>query len=431
MESGDNSNSDSVNKTEAPATPIVPKLSFKSGDKTPSIDSDAHHSQVKNRRRLSPSVVIAVIAIILAASSTAVAIYAVVSSRNIATTVTTSGSGGSYYSGNTTQFESTSVAAIAQKVTPAVVSIVTSSTSSSSAYFGYDNSTTEQSAGTGMIVTADGYVLTNKHVIDGADEIKIITDAGDTYTDVTVAGEDPLNDVAYLKINGASNLPTISLGDSKSIAVGQPVLAIGNALGAYQNSVTQGIVSGTGRSVTAGDSTGSITEYLSDMIQTDAAINPGNSGGPLVNASGDVIGMNTAVSSSAQSMGFAIPITAVRGMLNSIISNNKAERAYIGLTYITITADVKKTYNLTVDHGAYVYNASKTSSSAIVKGGPADRAGIQTGDVITKIGNAEVGTAGSISTLVGEYKVGDTIQVTYIRDGSEHTVAVTLAAYSK
>ena len=332
-----------------------------------------------------------------------------------------------YYTGNSVEFEETSVANIVSKVTPAVVSIISETRSSGYSYF--FSSGTTQSAGTGMIVSKDGYVLTNKHVIDGATKVTVVTDAGDTYDDVDIVGEDPLNDVAYLKINGAKDLPTIALGDSKTVAVGQPVLAIGNALGAYQNSVTQGIISGTGRSVTAGDSNGNNQETLTDMLQTDAAINPGNSGGPLVNAAGEVIGINTAVATSANGLGFAIPISATKGMLNRIMEGGKAERAYLGLTYVTVTAEVAKEAKLSVNHGAYIYNSSSRSGEAIVKNGPADKAGIKTKDVITKVGNVEVGRAGSISTLIGEYKVGDTVQLTYVRDGKEYTTNVTLEAY--
>lgn len=279
-----------------------------------------------------------------------------------------------------------------------------------------------------MIVTPDGYIITNKHVIDGARSVQVVTDSGDTYDNVEIVGTDPLNDVAYLKIKNVSNLPTIPLGDSKTIAVGQPVLAIGNALGAYQNSVTQGIIGGTGRSVEASDSNGQNVEYLTDMLQTDAAINPGNSGGPLVNAAGEVIGINTAVSTDAQGLGFAIPISAVKGMLNSIIDNGKAERAYLGLSYLAITSEVAKEFQLPVSQGAYIHS-DNNRQSAIVSGGPAAKAGLKDGDIITKIGNIEVGRAGSIATLVGEYKVGDTIQVTIIRDKEEMYVNVTLEAY--
>ena len=343
-----------------------------------------------------------------------------------ATTTTVSNSDG-YYTGNSVEFEETSIANIVGKVTPAVVSIVSESYSASS-YYGFGGAS--QSAGTGMIVSSDGYVITNKHVVKGARNIKVITDDGDTYSDVELLGLDPLNDVAYLKINNAKDLPVVKLGDSKTIAVGQPVLAIGNALGAYQNSVTQGIIGGMGRSIEAGDSNGSNVEYLSDMLQTDAAINPGNSGGPLVNAAGDVIGINTATSTTAEGLGFAIPISAVKGMLKRIMDDGKAERAYMGLSYLVITPDVAKEYSLSVKQGAYVYNSSKNGSS-VLPNGPADKAGIKDKDIITKIGNVEVGHAGSVSTLVGEYKVGDTIQVTILRDGKEQVVNVTLEAYKE
>ncbi len=344
----------------------------------------------------------------------------VLNNKNEPTTVV---SAEGYYTGNSAEFKETSIAGIASKVTPAVVSIVSSVYTTN--YFGYGS--TGQAAGTGMIVTSDGYVLTNKHVIDGATDIKIITDAGDTYENVEIVGTDPLNDVAYLKINGASDLPTVTLGDSKTIAVGQPVLAIGNALGAYQNSVTQGIISGTGREVAAGDSNGRNVEYLTDMLQTDAAINPGNSGGPLVNAAGDVIGINTAVAGDANGLGFAIPISATKGMLNNIIKNNKAERAYIGVSYTTITAEVAKQYKLSVNHGAYV--RSSNGGSAVVKNGPADKAGLKDGDIITKVGNVEVGRAGSVSTLVGEFMSGDTVTFTILRNGEEKTINITLGSY--
>ena len=343
-----------------------------------------------------------------------------------AATTTVSNSDG-YYTGNSVEFEETSIANIVGKVTPAVVSIVSESYSASS-YYGFGGAS--QSAGTGMIVSSDGYVITNKHVVKGARNIKVITDDGDTYSDVELLGLDPLNDVAYLKINNAKDLPVVKLGDSKTIAVGQPVLAIGNALGAYQNSVTQGIIGGMGRSIEAGDSNGSNVEYLSDMLQTDAAINPGNSGGPLVNAAGDVIGINTATSTTAEGLGFAIPISAVKGMLKRIMDDGKAERAYMGLSYLVITPDVAKEYSLSVKQGAYVYNSSKNGSS-VLPNGPADKAGIKDKDIITKIGNVEVGHAGSVSTLVGEYKVGDTIQVTILRDGKEQVVNVTLEAYKE
>jgi len=372
------------------------------------------------------AICLAIFGLLVGITGCAIGSFALLKSNQQPTVISSTNSDG-YYTGNSAELESNSVADIAAKVTPAVVSIVSEGYSSS--YYGIGGVT--QSAGTGMIVSSDGYVITNKHVVSGSRKIQVITDAGDTYSDVELLGTDPFNDVAYLKINGAKNLPSVTLGDSKTIAVGQPVLAIGNALGAYQNSVTQGIISGTGRSISASDSDGSNVEHLADLLQTDAAINPGNSGGPLVNASGDVIGINTATSTSAEGLGFAIPISAVKGMLRRIQDDGKAERAYLGLSYITITAEVAKEYNLSVKQGAYVYSEGSSRDGAVVKGGPADKAGIKNEDIITKIGDVEVGRAGSISTLVGEYKAGDTIQITLLRDGKEIITNVTLEAYKE
>lgn len=326
--------------------------------------------------------------------------------------------------GNSTNFVEGSIAEVAARVTPGVVSIVTEIRSTG--FFG--QSYTSNAAGTGMIVSGNGYVLTNKHVIDGANAVQIVLDDGTTYSDVELAGVDPLNDVAFLKIKNAENLPTVKLGDSKSIAAGQQVIAIGNALGQYQNTITSGVISGTGRSLTATSSDYSTSETLTDMIQTDAAINSGNSGGPLVNAAGEVIGINTATSADADGIGFAIPISSVKGMLNNIVKNNKAERAYIGAYYITITPDIASVYDLPVNAGAYLYSASQYS--AVIADGPAAKAGLKEKDIITKINGIKLGQAGSVSSIIGEYMPGDTIQLTVLRDGKEKTINLTLGSYS-
>ena len=330
---------------------------------------------------------------------------------------------GSGVDGNSATFVEGSISEVAAAVSPAVVSITTKTRTLG--FFG--QSQTSSAAGTGMVVSADGYIITNKHVIDGASNIEVIRDNGVTYDDVKVVGTDPANDVAYLKINNVSDLPTVTLGDSKTITVGQQVLTIGNALGVFQNTVADGIISGVGRSLTATDESYTTSETLSDMIQTTAAINAGNSGGPLINAAGQVIGINTATSSTGSSLGFAIPISAVKGMLNNIMKNGKAERAFLGASYISITPDAVKEYNLPVSNGAYVYAGNNTS--AIVKGSPAEKAGLKDKDIITKINGYEVGKAGTVSSLIGEYTVGDTIQLTILRDGKEQTLTATLAAY--
>ena len=292
-------------------------------------------------------------------------------------------------------------------------------------YYGY--SQTGQAAGTGIIVSEDGYILTNKHFIDGATKIKVVLDDGTTYSDVKVMAVDPLNDVAFLKIANASDLKAAKLGNSKTISVGQQVIAIGNALGQYQNSVTSGIVSGTGRTLIAADSSGQNTERLSDMIQTDAAINSGNSGGPLVNAAGEVIGINTATSSTAENMGFAIPISSVKGMLAQLIEKGEASRAYIGVYSVEITPEVAKEYNLPVSSGVYIFNSSLYT--AVIAGSPADKAGMRDKDIITAINGEKIGFSGSLSSLIGEYKPGDTVQFAVLRDGKEIAINVTLGAY--
>ena len=325
--------------------------------------------------------------------------------------------------GNVATFTEGSISEVANKVSPAVVSIKTETRVSG--YFG--QSSTASAAGTGMIVTSDGYVITNKHVVEDANSVSVVMDDGTEYSKVEIVGTDPVNDVAYLKIKDVSDLPTVKLGNSKTVTVGQQVIAIGNALGQYQNSVTAGIVSGIGRTIAASDSNYSSYEVLSDMIQTDASINAGNSGGPVVNAAGEVIGINTAVS-SGNGIGFAIPISSVKGMLKSIIENGKVERSYMGVNYINLTPDVAKSLELDVSAGAYI---SSDSGSAVVADSPADKAGIKDEDIIIEVNGAKIGSAGTLSSLLGEYTVGDTVELTLLRDGKQEKVRVTLEAYPK
>ncbi|MBR0242537.1 trypsin-like peptidase domain-containing protein [Candidatus Saccharibacteria bacterium] len=372
---------------------------------------------VKKSNSNALAITLASVAIALSGTS---AVFSYMSYEKASTPITfLSGSG---VDGNSANFVEGSVADIVEKVSESVVSIVTSVKTTS--FFGY--SSESQAAGTGIIVTSDGYILTNKHVIDGATKISVVLDDGTTFTDVEVAAVDSLNDVAFLKVDGVSDLKAATLGDSKTISVGQQVIAIGNALGQYQNSVTSGIISGTGRSLTATDSTGSMSETLSDMIQTDAAINSGNSGGPLVNAAGEVIGINTATSSTAENMGFAIPISSVKGMLAQLIEKGEASRAYIGVYSVEITPELAKEYNLPVSAGAYLYSSSKYS--AVISGSPAEKAGLKDKDIITAVNGVKIGSAGSLSSLIGEYKPGDIVQLTVIRDGKEIAVNVELGA---
>ena len=323
--------------------------------------------------------------------------------------------------------DESAVANVADKASKSVVSIITNIEESSSL-----RTTTRQSAaaGTGIIVSKDGYIVTNKHVVSKASSIRVIASDGTRYDDVRVVGEDLLNDIAYLKLEvGNTVLTPLSLGDSATVRVGQSVVAIGNALGRYQNTVTSGIISGKGRPVTAATSGNSTqrTESLTDLIQTDAAVNSGNSGGPLLNRSGQVIGINVAVATNAQGISFAIPVNAMKGTLKSVLAGKGVRRAYLGARYVMLTPDIAKQVGTSAKEGAYVMTSG--DKSAIVAGSPADKAGLREKDVITKINSLVVGKQGDVSSLIGEYQPGDVLALTILRDGKERVVRVTLSEY--
>lgn len=318
--------------------------------------------------------------------------------------------------------EEEDISTVASKVGPSVVSITTKGQQQQS-FFG--TSQAVEGAGSGIVLTSDGYILTNKHVVSGSSTLSVTTSDGTVYDNVKVVGTDPLNDLAFVKVGGVTNFSPATIGDSSSIRIGQKVVAIGNSLGEFQNTVTSGIVSGTGRPISASE--GSSVETLTDLIQTDAAINPGNSGGPLVNLSGQVIGINTAVAQDAQSIGFSIPINSAKGVIKNLQKTGKVERSYLGVNYLTITPEVANEYSLPVKKGAYVI---AKSGQSIISGSPADKAGIKDKDIITKVGDLEVGEKGNVSSLIAEYTVGDTVQLTIIRSGKTMTLKVTLDAYT-
>lgn len=332
---------------------------------------------------------------------------------------------GTVNDGNSTvTAEESSIAAVAEKVGPSVVSIVTQARTSSSLY----GARSSEAAGTGIIVSKDGYVMTNNHVVESAETVSVIDSNGELYEDVEVIGRDPLNDIAFLKIDSETTFTVAELGNSSTLRTGQQVVAIGNALGQYKNTVTSGIVSGTGRPVTASTGSGT-TESLTDLIQTDTSINPGNSGGPLVNMTGQVIGINTAIVENANGIGFAIPINSTKGILAGVLETGKVNRSFLGVNYLTVTPDVAREYDLPVKDGAYVYAADDTDP--VSANGPADRAGIKRRDIITKINNETVGEQGSLSSILGEYRPNDKVTVTYLRDGKEQTTTLTLGSYTR
>lgn len=323
------------------------------------------------------------------------------------------------------QIDPKSIEGVANKVSQSVVSIVSKSQKGTK-YFssGFGSA----SAGTGIIVSENGYILTNKHVVEGSSDISVVTNDGNSYDNVEIIATDPLSDIAILKISNAKGLKAAELGDSKVLNIGQQVIAIGNALGEYDGTVTSGIISGVGRTVNASSDDGTTKETLTDMIQTDAAINSGNSGGPLVNAQGQVVGVNTAVASEAQGIGFAIPISSVKGILKSIAEGKTPNRAYLGANYISVNPQVQKAYNLNVSKGALIKNRN---GKAIISGSPAQKAGLKDGDIITKIDDIEISKNISLGSLIGEKSVGDKVKITYIRDGKESTSVATLEEYRK
>ena len=326
-------------------------------------------------------------------------------------------------SNNAATFAEGSISEIANSVSKSVVSIITNTSTTGSFFTGQ----VSQAAGTGFILSSDGYIATNKHVVANATKIGVILDDGSTYEDVELIGTDPINDFAIIKIKDVKDLTPIKIGDSKTTNIGQQVVAIGNALGTYQNSVTSGIISGKGRSLTASDSSRTTYETLSDMIQTDAAINGGNSGGPLVNAAGEVIGINTAYASQGNNVGFAIPINSVKGIMAGVLKDGKFERAVLGVRYQTITPLIAKEKKLDVTAGAYVKGSN--NASAVVKGSAGDKAGIKDGDIITAVNGTKIGTAGSLGSLIGEYAVGDTVKLEVYRDKKYIELEVKLEAY--
>jgi serine protease Do len=232
--------------------------------------------------------------------------------------------------------------------------------------------------------------------------------------------------VAFLKIGDlkGKKLVPLTLGDSSKMQVGDRVIAIGNALGQFQNTVTTGIISGYGRDVTASDQTGASAENLTDLFQTDAAINAGNSGGPLVNINGEVIGLNTAVASGAQNIGFAIPINDLKSLINGVLTSGELRQPYLGVRYVSLTNDLASQFNLKVTRGAYI--VSGDNQAAIVPGSPAEKAGLKEKDVITKVNGTKIDDKTSLTAALSKYKVGEQVTLAVFRDGKTINIHVTL-----
>ena len=283
----------------------------------------------------------------------------------------------------------------------------------------------EVGGGSGFIISSDGLILTNKHVVaDTGASYTVLLDDGTKY-DAKVLARDPVQDFAVVKID-ATGLPTVVLGDSNTLALGQTTIAIGNALGEFSNTVSVGVISGLSRTVTAGDPNSTQgEETIHGVIQTDAAINPGNSGGPLLNLRGEVIGIDTAIASDAQSIGFAIPINQAKRDITSVETSGKIQASYLGVRYIAITADIAKTQNLPVTSGALVRGGS--DGPAVASGSPAVRAGVQAEDIITEVNGQTIDASHDLATVISQYNVGDIVTLTINRGGKVVTLQVTLA----
>lgn len=317
------------------------------------------------------------------------------------------------------------VADVATKASPSAVSITTQSLSQRQSMFG---PSVQQGAGSGIIISKDGYVLTNKHVVpEGTTRVTVVAADGTRYDNVSVIGRDAINDLAFLRIKGVTNLTPLAIGDSTSVKVGQKVIAIGNALGEFQNTVTLGIISGIGRPIQASsDGSGSGAESLENLFQTDAAINPGNSGGPLLNLQGEIIGINTAVAQDAQGIGFAIPINDARGLIRSVLETGKVTRGLLGVRYVAIDNQLAKQRKLPTTEGALLRGGE--GAAAVIPGSGAAKAGLKDGDIIIKVNDDRITSGNSLAGLLGQYKPGEVVTLTILRDGKEMTVQATLQA---
>jgi serine protease Do len=282
----------------------------------------------------------------------------------------------------------------------------------------------EVGGGSGFIISSDGLILTNKHVVSDTDaSYSVLTNDGKTYT-AKVLARDPNQDLAVLKID-ATGLPTVTLGDSDSLQLGQTAIAIGNALGQFSNTVSVGVVSGLGRTVTASAPDTGADETISGVIQTDAAINPGNSGGPLLDLRGDVIGIDTAVASDAQNIGFAIPINEAKSAIQSVESTGQIEAPYLGVRYEDVTPAIASQDNLPITYGALVSGGGQ--GAAVEANSPAAAAGLQANDIIESVNGLKLDSTHDLGNVINEYSVGSVVTLVVNRGGKEITLQATLA----
>lgn len=330
-----------------------------------------------------------------------------------------------------------------EKVAPAVVSIVVSKELENiynltgpglEEFFGFDLEwenmqrqaprKQEIGGGTGFIIDESGLILTNRHVVeDELAEYSVILNDGTKY-EAEVLARDMIEDIAILKIE-AENLTVAELGNSNDLKIGQTVIAIGNALTEYQNTVTKGVISGIDRKIVAGGSM-SGAEVIDGALQTDAAINPGNSGGPLLNLAGQVIGINTAINWEGRALGFAIPIDQAKKVINSVKEFGKIVRPWLGIRYIQLNEQIAEKNNLKYDYGALILRGSTETDLAVIPGSPADQAGLTENDIILAINGQELKEGQSLLTEIAKYNPDEEIEIKYFHKDEEKTVKVKL-----
>ncbi|MEK7630692.1 MAG: trypsin-like peptidase domain-containing protein [Patescibacteria group bacterium] len=280
--------------------------------------------------------------------------------------------------------------------------------------------------GSGFIISNDGLVLTNKHVIMDPDAQYAIFDQSGARSDVQILARDPIHDIAILKMTPPANFATASLGKSQNLRLGQTVIAIGNALGEFQSSVSTGVVSGLSRLITAVSDMSGHHERLRGLIQTDAAINPGNSGGPLINLHGEVIGINAAVIFGAQNIGFAIPIEKAARDLGDIQKYGRIRRPFLGVRYLLANTALQKQFGLPVNYGAFVVREMIPGDHAIIPGSPADIAGVKEGDIILACNGKSINEKTSLEDMLENTNPGDTLTFSVLRGTEKLTIPIEL-----
>lgn len=284
----------------------------------------------------------------------------------------------------------------------------------------------EIGGGSGFLVSADGLVLTNKHVIKDATATYTVVLADGTALAAEVYSRDPINDIAVLKIQSEDDLPVAPLGDSSALELGETTIVIGNALGSFQNTVSVGVVSGLSRLLSAEDGPDHEIAHFRGLIQTDAAINPGNSGGPLVSLAGEVIGINVATVMGAQNLGFAIPINSAKRDLEDIKQYGQIKKPFLGVHYVIVDKKLKEKLDLPVDHGAYIARKELAPDPAVLEDSPGAKAGLREKDIITHFNGEEVNAQNALQDLIERAHIGDEVTITYMRDGTEETTKTVL-----